>query len=154
MNFLIDKNEYFTIEHCYTCAVPGYLIVSPTIVSTSVHELPQSFQGQLGFSLALATKLTQVITHPLKVYCAQFGEEAMQLHFHVFPRTREITHLYLKCFPAQNELIHGPVLLDWARTEYRRPKEEVWSIVEPIVVAMRKRVTTLSGGSAFGRSLR
>lgn len=149
MDFLIESNEYFRIEHCYSCAVPGYLIVSPTIVSKSVHELPQSFQQQLGPSLALATKLTQEFTKPLKVYCAQFGEEGNHLHFHVFPRTRQITNAYLDSFPEQSKLIHGPVLLDWARSEYKISKEGVWSIVESAVVKMRKQVATFSSGATF-----
>ncbi len=119
MNFTIDKNKYFTIEHCHSCAVPGYLMVSPTIGVASINELPNSFQKQLGLSLAAATQVVQVIINPLKIYCAQFGEEGIDLHFHIFPRTSKITSEFLKVFPEQKDLIHGPVLLDWAREKYK-----------------------------------
>jgi hypothetical protein len=74
MNYLIDENKFYRIEQCYSCAVPGYLIVSPTIVSISLHELPRPIQERLGSSLALATNLIQEVIQPLKVYCAEFGE--------------------------------------------------------------------------------
>ncbi|MCP4978511.1 MAG: hypothetical protein GY931_20390 [Maribacter sp.] len=144
MNFTIDENEYFTIEHCHSCAVPGYLIVSPTVTVESISELPNSFQEQLGFSLATATQVIQEIINPLKVYCAQFGEEGVELHFHIFPRTSKITSEFLKAFPEQRDLIHGPVLLDWAREKYNYSKEKVWSIVSPVTIEMRKRITRVS----------
>ena len=141
MNFLIHKNEYFTIEHCHSCAVPGYLIVSPTIAVVSINELPKPFQEQLGSSLAIATKVILNIIKPLKVYCAQFGEEGAELHFHIFPRTSKITYEFLSAFPDQKELIHGPVLLDWARSEYKYSKEKVWPIVSSVIIEMRKHIT-------------
>ncbi|MFQ5753830.1 MAG: HIT domain-containing protein [bacterium] len=146
MNFIIE-NEYFVIEHCHSCAVPGYLIVSPTTTVDSINELPISFQQQLGFSLAAATKVIQETIDPLKVYCAQFGEEGVRLHFHIFPRTSKITTEFLMAFPDQKDLIHGPVLLDWAREEYKYNKENVWSIVSPLITEMRKRITMPSIGS-------
>jgi len=143
MNFLIDKNEYFTTEHSFSCAVPGYLIVSPTINATSIAELPKEFQDRLGSNLARATELINVVVRPVKIYCAQFGEEGKELHFHVFPRTLILTSEYLKVFPNQKDLVHGPVLLDWARSEYKYYKQKVWSIVSSVVTEMRERITSI-----------
>lgn len=142
-NYLIYENEHFKIEHCHSCSVPGYLIVSPKKLVKSIHELPEVFQKQLGSILAVATKLIQEIINPVKIYCTQFGEEGEQLHFHVFPRTVEITAKFLKAFPEQENIIHGPVLLDWARAEYKSNKENVWPAVALIINEMRKRLTTL-----------
>lgn len=50
---------------------------------------------------------------------AQFGETGDDLHFHVLPRTAAVTREFLLAYPQQEELIHGPVLFDWARTMYR-----------------------------------
>ena len=72
MNFLLEKNEFFYIEHSYSCAVPGYLIVSPTVSVKSIADLPKAFQNQIGLSLATANKLIEDVINPLKIYCAQF----------------------------------------------------------------------------------
>ncbi len=144
MDFLIYQNECFIIEHCHTIAVPGYLIVSPNIPVKSLNDLPKYYQDQLGLSLALATELIEETISPHKIYCAQFGEEGKNLHFHVFPRTEKITDEFLSEFPKQKDSIHGPVLLDWAREKYRGSKELVWSVASPVLINMRKRITSKS----------
>ena len=133
-----------TIEHCCTVAVPGYLIVSPNISVKSLSSLPKYYKEQLGLSLALATGLIEETTSPLKIYCAQFGEEGINVHFHLFPRTLKITDEYLDEFPKQRDLIHGPVLLDWAREKYKSNEELVWKIAFPVITNMRKRITSKS----------
>ena len=123
-------------------ALPGYLIVSPTVPATAICGMPIDYQEQLGSNLALATRLTQEAISPIKLYCAQFGEEGHYLHYHVFPRTLEITTEFLYDFPEQKDAIHGPMLFDWARDRYKDNKESVWSIVSPVVIDMRKRITS------------
>lgn len=137
MDFMILQDDYFSIEHCYSCSVPGYLIVSARCNAESVDELPSNFQARLGYSLAMANRLIRDCIQPLRIYTAQFGEENRQLHFHIFPRTAELTDEFLKHFPEQRELIHGPVLLDWARTKYYAEREQVWPQVSMTVAAMR-----------------
>ena len=145
MNYLINENEFFRIEHCHSCAVPGYLIVSPVVTATTINELPVPFQERFGFSLAAASALIQEIINPVKIYCAQFGETGELLHFHVFPRTKILTSEFLKAFPGQKDLIHGPLLLDWARTAYKSSRANVWSVAAPVITEMRKRITTYTG---------
>lgn len=138
MDFLISKNDYFIIEHCYSCAVPGYLIVSPVVDVTSIADLPQAFLTQLGVNLAKATALVDEIIRPIKIYCAQFGEEGTELHFHIFPRTPALTSEFLRAFPGQQDLIHGPLLLDWARTKYKATQHTNWSAASSVITEMRK----------------
>ena len=57
------------------------------------------------------------ILKPENIYFAKFGEENKKVHFHIFPRTKEITERYLKQFPDTKEL-NGPQIFDWARKEY------------------------------------
>ena len=147
MKFLIAENEYFRIEHSYSCAVPGYLIVSPTINVNSISELPDSFLKQTGVSLAAATRLVEEVIKPVKIYCAQFGEEGGYLHFHIFPRSASLTREYLNAYPEQKELIHGPLILDWARTKYKYTKEKVWSVASPAILEMIDRISTHTNGS-------
>jgi len=68
----------------------------------------------LGPVLAHATDLIEKAVEPLNVYCAKFAEEARSVHFHLFPRTEWISREYQKTF-GTIEIIHGPLLLDWAR---------------------------------------
>ena len=139
MDFLIIRTGHYIVEHCYSCAVPGYLIVSSTDDVDSISRLSGPAQSQLGSVLAHAVEMVTDAVQPLKVYCAQFGEEDARLHFHVFPRSGEMTARFVKEFPEQDQLIHGPLLLDWARTEFSAGKEEVWSIAAPVVEKMKVR---------------
>ncbi len=138
MDFLVARTAHFVVEHCYSCAVPGYLIVSPGENVEAIFGLSDPARAELGPVLAHATELVTRVVRPLKVYCAQFGEEDARLHFHVFPRTTDITTRYAAEFPAQADLIHGPVLLDWARSTFAAGKDEVWSAVAPVVEQMRR----------------
>jgi diadenosine tetraphosphate (Ap4A) HIT family hydrolase len=151
MNFLISKDEYYFTEQCYSCAVPGYLIVSPALEVTSINELPLAVQMQLGPTLASAAEIITDIVKPIKIYCTQYGEEDTRLHFHVFPRTNEITASFLEDFPEKKDLIHGPILFDWARSKYRRSRKEVWSVVEPVVVEMQIHNNALQSDAAKPR---
>ena len=138
MDFLITRSEHFIVEHCYSCAVPGYLIVSPLEEVESVSGLSGPAQAALGSTLARATDLISEAVQPIRIYCAQFGEEDARLHFHVFPRTADITTRFVAEFPEQERLIHGPVLLDWARSTFAAGRDEVWSAVEPVIERMRR----------------
>ena len=142
MNFLLWKNDHLKIEQCYTCALPGYLIVSPNAATDALHKLEVSALSELGGVLARATHAVQSIIKPQKIYCAQFGEEESAIHFHIFPRSHVLTTEFLKEYPNQRKLIHGPVLLDWARTKYKAKPEEVWSIVQASMSQLRNALHT------------
>ena len=118
--------------------------MSPMIPTLSLAALSRNAQEELGPVLAAATEAVQNIIAPLKVYCAQFGEEGRQLHFHVFPRTTEITNEFIRAFPEQKDLIHGPILLDWARARYRAPEPDVWAAVSAVVPALRKEFSRIT----------
>jgi len=142
MNFLLWKNNYLKIEQCYTCALLGYLIVSPNVATDALYKLEVSALHELGGVLARATQVVQCIIEPQKVYCAQFGEEESAIHFHIFPRSQALTTEFLKENPSQKTLIHGPVLLDWARTKYKAKPEEVWAIVQASMSQLRNALHT------------
>lgn len=137
-SYRVYANHYFVIDQCRDCAVPGYLIVSPLQAATSLAYLGDEVLGQLGPTLRLAVKAIDQVIRPLKIYCAQFGEANNQLHFHVFPRTKEITEAFLMEKPEQSHLIHGPVLFDWAREHYKSPTES--SAVSEAVAQLRRTI--------------
>ena len=142
MNFLLWKNDHLKIEQCYKCALPGYLIVSPNVATDALYKLEVSTLHELGGVLARATQAVQSIIKPQKVYCAQFGEEESAIHFHIFPRSQTLTTEFFKEYPDHKKLIHGPVLLDWARTRYKAKPEEVWPIVQASMDQLRNALHT------------
>ncbi|MBN2771782.1 MAG: hypothetical protein JXR90_13900 [Spirochaetes bacterium] len=119
---LIMRNKYFTLEQCYSCKIQGYMILTPIYKCSSIDELPKEYLDRLGEELSNAIKMVKEKVNPVKVYCLQFGEGSEQLHFHIFPRTQELTDKYLEVYPEQKDLIHGPMLLEWARNEYKEEK--------------------------------
>jgi len=116
---VVYSDEYFVIEQCRDCAVTGYLIVSARSGARDLGELAGEERAALGNVLALAVQTVKEVVRPVRVYCAQFGEKGGPLHFHVFPRTEEITREYLRENPTeQDNLIDGPSLLAWCRKRY------------------------------------
>ena len=113
---LVYSDEYYLVEQCRDCAVPGYLIVSARSGACGLEDLTQEERAALGSVLALAVRAVRDVVRPLRVYCAQFGETEGPLHFHIFPRTEEITREYLKWNPLERgAAIDGPSLLAWSR---------------------------------------
>ena len=147
MDFSVFALSHFKAEQCFDCTVPGYLIVSPVIPVVSLADLPQTAQEELGPALAKTTGIIRNIINPLKIYCAQFGEEGPILHFHVFPRTKDVTSDFLRIYPEQKKLIHGPFLLDWARDRYRASKTDVWKLTMPVILALREEFDRISNRS-------
>lgn len=119
VDYTLFENPFFVIAQCRDCALPGYLILSSVQPARHLGELSAAAAAALGPALVQAVTAVQDTLHPEKMYCAQFGEATSQLHFHIFPRTKDITEAYLKEKPEQRDLIHGPVLLDWARSKYK-----------------------------------
>jgi len=132
--YRIYVNRHFLVEQCRNCAIPGYLIVSPREDAVSLAQLDAEALRSLGPTLARATAAIEEVIKPVKIYCAQFGEDNSKVHFHVFPRTTEITLAYRADRPEQGEIIRGLVLLDWARDRYRtaQPSQEVIEAIESL----------------------
>jgi diadenosine tetraphosphate (Ap4A) HIT family hydrolase len=143
VEFRLLRHEYFNVDHCRDCRVPGYLIVSPVTPVPSLAALSKETQRDLGPILAAATSAIINVIAPIKIYCALFGEEHQHVHFHLFPRTAGTTAEFLEMFPAQRNEIHGPVLLDWARSRYRASNEDVWRIASAAISALRSEFAIL-----------
>jgi diadenosine tetraphosphate (Ap4A) HIT family hydrolase len=151
MDFGVARFEHFDVAHCFDCVVPGYLIVSPIVPALSLGALSQNAQEELGSVLAAVTQAIQTVIAPVKIYCAQFGEESPQIHFHVFPRTEKMTAEFIIEFPQQRELVHGPIVLDWARTRYRGPKSDVFAAVSSVIPALQVELSRITSGSTRSR---
>jgi diadenosine tetraphosphate (Ap4A) HIT family hydrolase len=137
MQFELTTRGGFKVEHCFDCAVPGYVVVSPVQPAASLSDLSVDVLAQLGPVLSVVNRAIQTVVAPLRIYCALFAEQRVEVHFHVFPRTAEVTRALLRVHPEQRDSIHGPALLDWARTYYRSSAPEVWHRVSPVVALLR-----------------
>lgn len=137
MQFELTTRGGFRIEHCFDCAVPGYVVLSPVQPAASLSDLPVEVLAQVGPVLSAVSRAIQSVVAPLRIYCGLFAEQRVEVHFHVFPRTAEVTEEFLRAYPEQRDAIRGPVLLDWARTYYRSSAPDVWRKVSPVVARLR-----------------
>jgi diadenosine tetraphosphate (Ap4A) HIT family hydrolase len=137
VHFELTTRGGFRIEHCFECAVPGYLVLSPVQPAASLSEIPADVLAQLGPVLSTVNRAIQEVLAPLRIYCGLFAEQRLEVHFHVFPRTAGLTEEFLRVYPEQRDAIRGPVLLDWARTHYRSSAPDVWRKVSPVVALLR-----------------
>lgn len=122
-SYLVYSGKHYVIEHCRNCSIPGYLIVTPLSKARNLDDLNPEALMALGRVLAHAVSVVREVVQPLKVYCAQFGEEDGPMHFHIFPRTKEITEEYFRENPGKEDSINGPLLLGWSRERFTCPKD-------------------------------
>jgi diadenosine tetraphosphate (Ap4A) HIT family hydrolase len=116
---LVKITRHFVVAHAAKCVVPGYLIIQPLRPVRDLWMLSRAAAGELGrLQAACAMALNQAAS-PLRVYCLAFGEESRTYHCHVFPRSEQVTSQYLKVSLGEQTPVSGPVLFDWARTQYR-----------------------------------
>lgn len=134
MDWIIHQTNEYSIEQCRDCPLPGYLIVQARSKEGSWTRMPDKTIEQLGPVLIEAVKAIETVLEPEKVYLTQFGESGGELHFHLFPRTVEVTRAYLYDHPGDEEEINGPVLLDWAREFYQgeEPGKETLEVMEKL----------------------
>lgn len=112
----IYSNDNFVASQCATCNIPGYIIFETKQNVKFLHEI-SSISNMFEILAKIEKKLYRVLK-PENIYIAKFGEECRKVHFHIFPRTKEITESYLKQFPNTTNL-NGPQIFDWARKEYK-----------------------------------
>jgi len=111
-------------------------------VAKRISELPPQYLVALGPILSLAESAVDTIISPESIYISRFGEEDHSVHFHIYPRTSGVTREYLKIYPEQEELIHGPALFDWARSYYRCTKQEALNSTSGVIGRFREYMDT------------
>jgi diadenosine tetraphosphate (Ap4A) HIT family hydrolase len=137
MDFQILREPSFTIEHSPACLVPGYLMITPNIPTPSFRQLPGPARRELGRILECASMAIKLTIAPVRLHCSHFGDDAVPLRYHLFPRTAKVTCDFLGAFPHQEDLMLRPLLLHWARSRYRAPAPVVWEAVAPVLPALR-----------------
>jgi diadenosine tetraphosphate (Ap4A) HIT family hydrolase len=122
-NFILPKvldTPNFTVTPCVDCDVPGYLIVQPHQTSVTLHGLDASVRESLGQILSRLETAVLTNTGAEHVYILRFSEGLSSVHFHVFPRSREIAELWQAEHPieAGRDGVNGPLLFAWARRKF------------------------------------
>ena len=116
------ENVHFRIEHSGYYRIAGFLFVLPKENVRSLSELSYEASSNLGPTLQLATRAVNEVLKPINIYCTKFGESGGSLHFHIFPRTDEITDLYHTANGATDS-IDGPHLMSWANLTFTGSNE-------------------------------
>ena len=113
---LLETN-HFRIEHSNYYRIPGFLFVIPKAQADSLDDLCEGAKQELGPVLAKAQAAIAAVINPEKIYTSSFGESNSGLHFHIFPRTRDLTSLYRAEVDPGDEL-DGPGIMSWANRTF------------------------------------
>lgn len=135
--FTIYENAHYLVEQCYSCNIPGYLFLSIKSNPMEMSKLSYAEIANLGTMLHRCHQVVNSAIKPHKIYIGSFGEETKIVHFHIFPRTEEITTAYRNMHAKDDKLIDGPHLLSWARKHYRAEKEDVLQHTKEKCLEMR-----------------
>lgn len=109
------EDDLFRIEPCLEVPVAGYLILFLKGGRTSLADLDADAASRLGPALARAARAIETAVAPERVYCLLFAELTRDVHFHLFPRTREVLEAYWADTGTRGQPVDGPSLFRWAR---------------------------------------
>jgi hypothetical protein len=70
---LIERTEYFSVEHAHCCNVPGYLIIEPVPRTPNLWLLSEQAQQQLGQLQARCARAMQEVVQPLRICWTKRG---------------------------------------------------------------------------------
>jgi len=115
----VFEDDVFTLEGADYCAVPGYLILRCKGGATSAADLSPEEAARFGVLYARAVRAIEEAAEADRVYTLVFAEMDRRFHVHLFPRTRWMLLDYWKHHgECQAAPANGPLLFEWARTNY------------------------------------
>lgn len=117
MDDLLFENECFQIEHANYYRIAGLLFVKPKVSVAAIQDLSLAALELLGPTLKIACEAVESVLQPANTYCAKFGESGAGLHFHIFPRTLQLTEKYQQSGHSVSPL-DGPHLMSWANSNF------------------------------------
>jgi diadenosine tetraphosphate (Ap4A) HIT family hydrolase len=116
---VVLETPTFRVAPCLDCDVPGYIVVEPRITGNLISELPDLAKQELGPLLGRLETAVLETTGAEHVYVLRFSEGLGTVHFHIFPRTKELGSLWSQLSADHSkEGINGPLLFSWARIKY------------------------------------
>jgi diadenosine tetraphosphate (Ap4A) HIT family hydrolase len=116
-DLIVYLDDQWKVEHCRDVPVPGYLILKPVEDYHSIASLSPELKESLGNVLSKCVNAVEQAVRPERVYTACFNESDSGVHFHVFPRMREMSVFGVREGQA---LVDGPLLLSQVRDTLRR----------------------------------
>lgn len=116
----IIDNDYLTCYFPETGLIPGYVIVSLKGAIYSLDQLDTQGRSTLMDTIANLHQTIKEVIDPERIYTLSIGEIQPRLHFHVFPRTKELLAKYkTQCSITEDTPISGMHLFEWAREYYK-----------------------------------
>jgi diadenosine tetraphosphate (Ap4A) HIT family hydrolase len=115
----IFENEWYTLSQCVDCDVPGYLILQPKCDSAELLNLDPLAQSALGPLFAAIEATLIRITGAERIYILRFSESLASVHFHFFPRSKELAAIWREAQCSGDDQNHnGPLIFAWARVKF------------------------------------
>lgn len=140
---LIFEDENFKIEQSQECLLPGYVILFVKKPCTILANLNPKHAQQLMQIIQTTQQIIQQIIKPEKIYLCSFCEINPQLHYHIFPRTLEITRQYISANQLNSDTnIDGLKLLSWAKSKYKTPlsNQERAILHEKLIAEFKRKI--------------
>lgn len=120
-DLLLFENDYLTCYFPETGLIPGYVVLFIKNDITSVDQLSQSGKLVLIDTIAALQKTIKKVIAPERIYTLSIGEVQPKLHFHIFPRTKQLLLDYQsKLALPSDQPVSGMHLFEWARKEYEK----------------------------------
>ena len=94
-------------------------------------ELGAAEHRRVGVMLAAATAALEEVLGAERVYTLSFCEVDRRLHFHIFPRTRELLAAYQHDTGTEAEEVDGPRLFEWTRAACPAGRTPPWAAGAP-----------------------
>ncbi|RVT73022.1 hypothetical protein EM858_19785 [Agrobacterium sp. CNPSo 2736] len=110
-------DEKWKVKHCDDVPVPGYLILQPVGYYRSISLFSPELKESLGDMLSNCVDAVEQAVRPERVYTACFNESNGGIHFHVFPRMREMNVFGVR---DGQLVVDGPLLFSQVRNTFRR----------------------------------
>lgn len=84
--FIIHETRHWVVNHRINSALPGYLMLSAKVPTSSLAALPVEAQAELGVLLAQTQKIVEDRLQPKRLYIGRFGHDpGHAIHFHFIP---------------------------------------------------------------------
>lgn len=115
---IIYKDDYIVLHHCIDINIPGYLILSPLRHVESYSDLNQTEIQYMGIVMKLVVTALEKIDDIQKVYVANFGEETIHFHMHIFPRYKWMLKHSCENIYTDNK-VDGAKLFSFCRKHYK-----------------------------------
>lgn len=94
-HFILHETDHWIINHHLSSALPGYLMLSTKVQTTSLTQLSPDALAELGVLLARTQQIIEQQLLPKRLYIGRFGHEpGWPLHFHFIPVYQWVEDLF------------------------------------------------------------